>query len=76
MITNLLLRKKYLRRISGVKQEKFEKMREQAKTVLASGAEAQGSCRSAVWDWGIAGTLAVVDVLSDIHNAFVFSANI
>jgi len=25
MITNLLLKKKYLRRISGVKQEKFEK---------------------------------------------------
>ena len=52
-------------------------MREQAKTVLASGAEAEARCRSAVWDWGVTRAFtAVVDVLSDIHNAFVFSANI
>ena len=40
-------------------------MREQAKTGMASGAEAR--CRTTVWDWGLAGAFAiVVDVLSDI----------
>ena len=69
MIIKFLPRKKYLRRISGVKQEKFEKMREQAKTVLASGAEAEACCWATVWSWGLAGTFAaVIDVLSDIYD--------
>ena len=51
-------------------------MREQAKIGLESGAEAEVRCWSAVWDWGLAGAFAVViDVLSDVHNAFVFGAN-
>ena len=52
-------------------------MCEQAKARLASGTEAEGRSRKAVWDWGIAGTFAaIVDVLSDVYDTFVFSANI
>ena len=52
-------------------------MCEQAKARLASGTEAEACCWAAVWDWGIAGTFAVVvDVLSDVYDTFVFSANI
>ena len=52
-------------------------MREQAKIGLASGTEAEARCRATVWDWGITGAFAaVVDVLSDVHDTFVFSANI
>ena len=52
-------------------------MREEAKTRMASGAEAEASCWSAVWDWGLTGAFAaVVDVLSDIYDTFVFGANI
>ena len=51
-------------------------MCEQAKTRLERGAEAEAHCWATVWDWGIAGTFAVVvDVLSDVYNTFVFSAN-
>ena len=51
-------------------------MREQTKTGLESGAKAEASYWATVWDWGLAGTFAVVvDVLSDVHNTFVFGAN-
>ena len=51
-------------------------MCEQAKIGLASGTEEEARCRATVWDWGITGAFAVVvDVLSDVHNAFVFGAN-
>ncbi len=43
---------------------------------MESGSEAEAGCGSAVWNWGIARTFAViVDVLSDVHNAFVFGAD-
>ena len=52
-------------------------MREEAKTRMASGSEAEARCRTTVWDWGLAGAFAiVVDVLSDIYDTFVFGANI
>ena len=51
-------------------------MREQTKTGLASGAEAEARCWATVWNWGLAGAfVAVVDVLSDVYDTFVFSAN-
>ena len=51
-------------------------MCEQTKISLASGAKAETRCWATVWDWGLAGAFAVVvDVLSDVHNAFVFGAN-
>ena len=51
-------------------------MREQAKISLASGAEAEACCWAAVWDWGLKRAfVAVVDVLSDVHDTFVFGAN-
>ena len=52
-------------------------MCEQAKTSLESGTEAKGRSRKAIWNWGIAGAFTVVvDVLSDVYDTFVFSANI
>ena len=73
---NHLLRKKYLRRISGVKHEKFEKCMSKLKRAWASGTEAEARCRTTVWDWGLGGAFAiVVDVLSDVYDAFVFGAN-
>ena len=52
-------------------------MREEAKISLESGTKAEACCWATVWDWRLAGTFAVVvDVLSDAHNTFVFSANI
>ena len=43
---------------------------------MESGSEAEAGCGSAVWHWGIARTFtAIVDVLSDVHNAFVFGAD-
>ena len=49
-------------------------MREQAKTGLESGAEAEACCWAAVWNWGIAGTFAtVINVLSDIYDTFVLA---
>ena len=40
------------------------------------GAEAEARCWTAVRRWGITRTFAViVDVLSDVHNAFVFGAD-
>ena len=69
---NLLLKKKYLRRISGVKHETFEKCVSKLKPAWRAAQR-----RKAVWDWGIAGTFAaIVDVLSDVYDTFVFSANI
>ena len=51
-------------------------MCEQAKARLASGTEMEARCWSAVWDWGLARAFAaVVDVLSNLHDAFVFGAN-
>ena len=51
-------------------------MCEQAKTSLESGTEAKGRSRKAVWDWGLTGAFAaVVDVLSDVYNTFVFGAD-
>ena len=51
-------------------------MREQAKISLESGTEAEARCWATVWDWGLAGAfVAVVDVLSDVYDTFVFSAN-
>ena len=51
-------------------------MCEQAKTGLGSGAKAEARCWATVWNWGLAGAFAaVVDVLSDVHNTFVFGAN-
>ena len=56
---------------------KVWKMCEQAKARLESGTEAKGRSRKAIWNWGIAGTFAVVvDVLSDVYDTFVFSANV
>ena len=56
---------------------KVWKMCEQAKAGLESGAEAKGRSRKAVWNWGIAGTFIVTtNLLSDVHDTFVFSANI
>ena len=51
-------------------------MREQAKTGLESGieAEVEAGCWSSVCDWGLAGAfIAVVDVLSDIYDTFVLA---
>ena len=51
-------------------------MREYAKTGLESGAKAEAHCWSTIWNWGFAGAfVAVVDVLSDVYDTFVFSAN-
>ena len=51
-------------------------MREQAKIGMESGTEAEARCRATVWNWGLAGAfVAVVDILSDVYNTFVFSAN-
>ena len=51
-------------------------MRQEAKTGLWSGTEAEGGSWPAVWNWELTRAFAaVVDVLSDIHNTFVFSAN-
>ena len=51
-------------------------MREQTKTGLGSGAEAEARCWATVWDWGLAGAFAaVVDVLSDVYDTFVFGAS-
>ena len=51
-------------------------MCEEAKARMESGTKAEASCWATVWDWGLAGAFAaVVDVLSDVHNAFVFGAN-
>ena len=47
-------------------------MREQAKTGLGNGTEAEARCWAAVWDWGLERAFAVVvDALSDIHDAVV-----
>ena len=55
---------------------KVWKNNESTETCLESDTEAEAGCGSAVWRWGIARTFAaIVDVLSDIHNAFVFSTN-
>ena len=52
-------------------------MCEQTKISLASGTEAEARCWTTVWDWGLGGAFAiVVDVLSDVYDTFVFSANI
>ena len=52
-------------------------MREQTKTGLGSGAEAEAYRGAAIWDRRLARTFAAsVDVLSDVHDTFVFSANI
>ena len=76
MLSRLLSKTNYLRRITGVKHEKFEKNNEAAKTRMGSVSEAEADCGPAVWHWGIARTFAaIVDVLSDVHNAFVFGAN-
>ena len=51
-------------------------MREQAKISLVSDTEAEARCWSAIWDCGLTRAFAaVVDVLSDIHDTFVFGAN-
>ena len=51
-------------------------MRKQAKTGLESGTEAKAHCESDVRNWRITGIFAtVVDVLLDVNNVFVFSAN-
>gem|GEM_PF-6436360 len=40
---------------------------------MRSGSEAEARCEQAVWSLGIARIFAViVDVLSDIHDAFIF----
>ena len=52
-------------------------MCEQTKISLVSGTEAEARCRTTIWDWGLAGAFAVVvDVLSDVYDTLVFSANI
>ena len=76
MLINILTRRNYLRRITGVKHEKFEKNNEAAETRMESGSEAEAGCGPAVWYWGIARTFAaIIDVLSDVHNTFVFGAD-
>ena len=51
-------------------------MREQAKTSLESGTEAEARYRPTIWSWGLTGAFAaVVDVLSDVYNTFVFGAD-
>ena len=43
---------------------------------MESGTEAEAGCWSTVWNWGIARTFtAAIDLLSDVHDAFVFGAN-
>ena len=43
---------------------------------MESDPETEAGCRAAIRRWGIARTFAaIVDVLSDIHNAFVFGAD-
>ena len=75
-LTKILIKRNYLRRISGIKPEKFEKMIKALKPAWGSGSGAEARCRSDVRCWGIARTFtAIVDVLSDVHNAFVFSAD-
>jgi len=51
-------------------------MHKEAKTGLASDTEAEGGSWPAVWNWELTRAFAAVaDVLSDIHDTFVFSAN-
>ena len=43
---------------------------------MESGPEEEAGCGQAIWRWGIARILAaIIDVLSDVHNAFVLGAN-
>ena len=43
---------------------------------MESDPETKAGCRSAIRCWGIARTFAaIVDVLSDVHDAFVFGAD-
>ena len=52
------------------------KNNEAAETGLGSGIEAETSCRSVIWSWGIERTFAAaIDLLSDVHGTFVFSAD-
>ena len=51
-------------------------MRKQAKARMESCTKAEACCWATVWSWGLAGTFAaVIDVLSDIYDTFVFGAN-
>ena len=55
---------------------KVWKNNEAAETGLERGTEAKAGGWPTVWRWWIARTFAaIVDVLSDIHNALIFSAN-
>ena len=55
---------------------KVWKNNEAAETGLESGIEAEAGCGQAVWRWWIARTFtAAIDLLSDVHDAFVFGAN-
>ena len=60
----------------GSQVRKVRKNNEAAETRMESSSEAEAGCGPAVWYWGIARTFAaIVDVLSDVHNAFVFGAD-
>ena len=51
-------------------------MREEAKTRMASGAEAEASCWSAVWDWGLAGDLLLLLMYYRTYTTHLFLAQI
>ena len=52
------------------------KNNEAAETRMESVTEAEAGCWSTVWNWGIARTFsAAIDLLSDVHDAFVFGVN-
>ena len=55
---------------------KVWKNNEAAETGLGGSTEAEASWRRTVWSWGIERTFAAaIDLLSDVHDAFVFGAN-
>ena len=77
MIMKTLLKKKYLRRISGVKHEKFEKCVSKLKRAWRAAQKRKRVAGRPYGIWGLTGAFAVVvDVLSDVYNTFVFGANI
>ena len=55
---------------------KVWKNNEAAEPRMESVTEAEAGCGQAVWRWWIARTFtAAIDLLSDIYNALIFSAN-